>query len=95
MIIKSFSQERFCTWPHFKTEACGVSKMAYWLISRCLFNLTEISILQLFSWRNGEFQELEDLLLPDVARAVVWSKDSLCVGFKREYSLIKVCAIYH
>lgn len=45
--------------------------------------------LQLYSWRNGEFQELEDLLLPDVARSVVWSKESLCVGFKREYSLIK------
>lgn len=45
--------------------------------------------LQLFTWRNGEFQELEDLLLPDVAKSVVWSKDSLCVGFKREYSLIK------
>ena len=25
---KSFSQERFCTWPHFKTEACGISEMA-------------------------------------------------------------------
>lgn len=45
--------------------------------------------LQLFNWRHGEFQESEDLLLPDVARSVVWSKESLCVGFKREYSLIK------
>lgn len=45
--------------------------------------------LQLFNWRNGEFQEGEDLLLPDVARSVVWTKESLCVGFKREYSLIK------
>ena len=26
---KSFSQERFCTWPHFKTEACGISEMTY------------------------------------------------------------------
>lgn len=45
--------------------------------------------LQLFSWRNGEFQEREDLLVPDAAKALVWSKDSLCVGFKKEYSLIK------
>ena len=22
---KSFSQERFCTWPRFKTEACGTT----------------------------------------------------------------------
>ena len=28
---KSFSQERFCTWPRFKTEACGISEMAYCL----------------------------------------------------------------
>ena len=26
---KSFSQERFCTWPRFKTEDCGSSEMAY------------------------------------------------------------------
>ena len=26
---KSFSQERFCTWPRFKTEACGILEMAY------------------------------------------------------------------
>lgn len=45
--------------------------------------------LQLFRWKHGEFQELEDFLLPDVCRSVVWSKESLCVGFKREYSLIK------
>lgn len=45
--------------------------------------------LQLFSWRNGEFQEREDLLVPDAAKALVWSEDSLCVGFKKEYSLIK------
>ena len=25
---RSFSQERFCTWPRFKTEACGISEMA-------------------------------------------------------------------
>ena len=27
---KSFSQERFCTWPRFKTEACGISEMAFY-----------------------------------------------------------------
>ena len=26
---KSFPQYRFCTWPRFKTEACGISEMAY------------------------------------------------------------------
>ena len=28
-----------------------------------------------------------------MARSVVWTKESLCVGFKREYSLIKVCTL--
>ena len=27
---KSFSQEKFCTWPRFKTEACGILEMAYY-----------------------------------------------------------------
>ena len=26
---KLFTQERFCTRPRFKTEACGISEMAY------------------------------------------------------------------
>ena len=26
---KSFTQERFCSWLHFKTEACSILKMAY------------------------------------------------------------------
>ena len=30
---KSFSQERVCTWPRFKTEACGISEMAYCLLN--------------------------------------------------------------
>ena len=29
IIKKSFSQERFCTWPRLKTEGCGISEMAY------------------------------------------------------------------
>jgi len=48
-------------------------------------------LFQLYNWRNGEFQEIPpELGLPDIVRAVVWAGDSLCVGFKREYSIIKV-----
>ena len=36
---KTFSQERFCTWPRYKTEACGISEMAY------LLQLCSISVL--------------------------------------------------
>ena len=28
---KLFTQERFCTWPRFKTEACGISEVAYFV----------------------------------------------------------------
>ena len=34
---KSFSQERFCTWPRFKAEACGISQMGYWLVAKFEF----------------------------------------------------------
>ena len=36
---KSFTQERFCTWPRFKTEACVISEMAYW--SQQLVNIDQ------------------------------------------------------
>ena len=32
----------------------------------------------------------EELGIPDVAKTVAWAGDSLCVGFKRDYYLIKV-----
>jgi hypothetical protein len=35
----------------------------------------------------------EELGIPDVAKTVAWAGDSLCVGFKREYYLIKVSLI--
>lgn len=46
--------------------------------------------LQLYYWKNGAFLELvrEDLSVPDVPRALVWCQETLCVGFKGEYSLV-------
>ena len=32
------SQERFCAWPGFKTEACAISEMAYYK-QRCYFKV--------------------------------------------------------
>lgn len=32
----------------------------------------------------------EELGIPDVAKTVAWVGDSLCVGFKKDYYLIKV-----
>ena len=31
---KLFNQERFFTWPLFKTEACGISEIAYVSVDR-------------------------------------------------------------
>ena len=50
-----------------------------------------VRYFKLFVWRNGQFEELgEELGIPDVAKTVAWAGDSLCVGFRREYYLIKV-----
>lgn len=47
--------------------------------------------LMLYHWKHGQFEEMgEDLGVPDVAKTVAWSGDSLCVGFKRDYYLIKI-----
>ena len=46
--------------------------------------------LMLFIWRNNQFEDFgEELGIPDVAKTVAWAGDSLCVGFKRDYYLIK------
>ena len=48
-------------------------------------------MLKLFVWRNNQFEDMgEELGIPDVAKTVAWAGDSLCVGFKRDYYLIKV-----
>jgi len=37
-----------------------------------------------------------DLSTPDVPKTIAWCEDSLCVGFKRDYFLIKVIlALYY
>ncbi|CAG5133152.1 unnamed protein product, partial [Candidula unifasciata] len=45
--------------------------------------------IQLFFWENRDFHELlNDLSLYDFPHALSWCKDSLCVGFKRDYYII-------
>lgn len=47
--------------------------------------------LQLYYWKNRDFHQLQpDLMTPDFPKALAWCGNSLCVGFKREYYLIKV-----
>lgn len=45
--------------------------------------------IQLFYWQNRDFTELlNDLSVYDIPHALTWCKDSLCVGFKRDYYII-------
>lgn len=47
--------------------------------------------MQLYYWKNREFREFgPDLTVSDVPRAVGWCRETLCLGFKGEYSLLKV-----
>lgn len=47
--------------------------------------------LQLYYWNERTFSDLgEDLNVPDIPKVVVWCGESLCVGFRGEYCLIKV-----
>lgn len=47
--------------------------------------------LLIFYWKNNDFLELgPDLVIPDTPRAVSWVGESLCVGFRTEYILLKV-----
>lgn len=47
--------------------------------------------LLLFYWKNNDFHELgPDLAVPDTPRSIAWVDESLCVGFRSEYTLINV-----
>ncbi|XP_022091314.1 vam6/Vps39-like protein [Acanthaster planci] len=47
--------------------------------------------LQLFYWKNRSFEDVKaELGVPDVPKAMAWCGSSLCVGFKRDYFLIRV-----
>ncbi len=47
--------------------------------------------LMLFYWKNNDFHELSsDLKVPDLPKTIAWCSQSLCVGFRADYSLIKV-----
>ncbi|XP_030415425.1 vam6/Vps39-like protein isoform X5 [Gopherus evgoodei] len=47
--------------------------------------------LQLYFWKDREFYELQgDFSVPDVPKSMAWCENSICVGFKRDYYLIRV-----
>ncbi|XP_026160384.1 vam6/Vps39-like protein isoform X1 [Mastacembelus armatus] len=47
--------------------------------------------LQLYYWKDREFHELQgDLGVPDIPKSMAWCENSICVGFKRDYYLIRM-----
>ncbi|XP_044728700.1 vam6/Vps39-like protein [Chrysoperla carnea] len=47
--------------------------------------------LQLYYWKNNQFLELmQDISLNDVPRAITWCEETVCVGFRGEYTLFEL-----
>ena len=47
--------------------------------------------VHLFYWKNQEFRKFgPDIKVSDVPRSVAWCRETLCLGFKGEYCLLKV-----
>lgn len=47
--------------------------------------------IQLYYWKDREFYELQgDVTAPDIPKSMAWCENSICVGFKRDYYLIRM-----
>lgn len=47
--------------------------------------------LQLYFWKKNEFLQLvEDINLAEIPKAIAWCEETICVGFRGEYSLFEV-----
>uniref|UniRef100_A0A4W3JHD0 VPS39 subunit of HOPS complex n=1 Tax=Callorhinchus milii TaxID=7868 RepID=A0A4W3JHD0_CALMI len=47
--------------------------------------------LQLYYWKDREFHDVQaDFSVPDVPKSMAWCESSICVGFKRDYYLIRL-----
>uniref|UniRef100_A0A673LV91 Vam6/Vps39-like protein n=1 Tax=Sinocyclocheilus rhinocerous TaxID=307959 RepID=A0A673LV91_9TELE len=45
----------------------------------------------LYYWKDREFHELQgDFAAPDIPKSMAWCENSICVGFKRDYYLIRM-----
>lgn len=50
--------------------------------------------LQLYLWKNRKFIEFgQDISLHDVPRSLAWRDNSLCIGYRSEYCLIKLSTL--
>uniref|UniRef100_A0A8D3AA41 VPS39 subunit of HOPS complex n=1 Tax=Scophthalmus maximus TaxID=52904 RepID=A0A8D3AA41_SCOMX len=47
--------------------------------------------LQMYYWKDRDFHELQgDFGAPDIPKSMAWCENSICVGFKRDYYLIRM-----
>ncbi|KTG35359.1 hypothetical protein cypCar_00018423 [Cyprinus carpio] len=47
--------------------------------------------IQLYYWKDRDFHELQgDFTAPDIPKSMAWCENSICVGFKRDYYLIRM-----
>ncbi|XP_061651519.1 vam6/Vps39-like protein isoform X2 [Phyllopteryx taeniolatus] len=47
--------------------------------------------LQMYYWKDRDFHELQgDFGTPDIPKSMAWCENSICVGFKRDYYLIRL-----
>lgn len=47
--------------------------------------------LQFYYWKNDSFLELQpEIIVNDVPRCISWCQETLCIGFKGDYSLLNV-----
>ncbi|KAJ4921223.1 hypothetical protein JOQ06_021911 [Pogonophryne albipinna] len=47
--------------------------------------------IQMYYWKDRDFYELQgDLVQPDIPKSMAWCENSICVGFKRDYYLIRM-----
>lgn len=51
--------------------------------------------LQLYYWKNNEFLSYaDDISISDFPKSIVWCKQSICVGLRNEYILVKVLILW-
>ncbi|XP_039248093.2 vam6/Vps39-like protein [Styela clava] len=49
--------------------------------------------LLLYFWKNRSFHELcPDISMPEIPKCMAWCRDSVCLGFRREYFMVTVKA---
>jgi hypothetical protein len=75
--------------PHFQNQAeKSLTHNASYMVRLCVAVKRK---LQLFYWKNTGFLELgEDIVVSDVPKSIALCRQSICVGFRNEYVLIKV-----